>query len=119
NNRNPQPYKSLATRAYGSSSCPSTRSTSSRDKTTGIYGRRLARTAPSTFPNSFSRTCLNKNNKALNAWFWLDAATCRSTARKLKNPLTSSSATTWGSLLLVNVCNFRVHALYACHVLGE
>jgi len=38
----------------------------------------------STLPNSLPRTCLKKNNNALNAWFCDEADTFDSTARKVK-----------------------------------
>jgi hypothetical protein len=61
----------------------------------------------------------NKNNRAWKAWFWLEDETFRSTARKLKNPLTSSMESRAGSLLLVNAWNFRVHERYASRIFGK
>ncbi len=67
-----------------------------------------ALTTPSTLPNSFFGACRKKNRNALNAWFRVETETCLNTARKVKNPFTSSEESNRGSLLRVNVRDSRV-----------
>ena len=53
--------------------------------------------------------CHKKKRSALNAWFWEDAETFLSTARTVKNALTSSIDNSAGSLSLEKFLSLRVH----------
>jgi hypothetical protein len=57
---------------------------------------RLARTTPSIRSSGCFSTCSYRNRIAESAWFCVDAATCSSTARLVRNRLTSVSASRRG-----------------------
>jgi len=79
----------IAIRRVTPSRRPSTARTSSRVRTTGSRCGRFARTRSSSQGNSTPSTWRYRNNRALRAWFCVDAATLSRTASAVRNSVTS------------------------------
>jgi hypothetical protein len=82
----------------------------------------FARTTPSSQGRSISSTSLYRNRRALSAWFWVEAATCPSTARDVRNFMTSGARISAGWRLSWKKMKRRIQATYAsgaaAHVAG-
>src|SRR5450759_166817 len=94
-----------------------TAETSSRLKTTGSRSGVRARAIDGSVPRSRPRTSRYRNRTALNAWFWVDALTCRSRASHDRNVDTSTDPMSSGWRFRWKRMNLRIQPAYASSVL--
>jgi len=88
--RKPAPYSRFAISKLRPRNWHNSRSISSRLKTSGSFLGLVALTA-SMPRNSLRATCSNSLSNALNAWFCVSDVTLRSTAKSVRNSVTSDS----------------------------
>ncbi len=74
---------------YGGPRLEITRRASASLSTTGSRRGPLALTASPMSPSGCARTCRYRKTSEFSAWFWVDAATWRSTESQLRNSFTS------------------------------